>query len=122
MGGFSARKALSVVRHTETVVAIEILAACQGETLVKRSSVSNLIHHSTQQIFTFDAALEYFRPLKSTPALEAVYSLVRTKVPKLESDRHMAPDIDAVTDLVRSGEIVRAVVSCMNNDVGELWK
>jgi histidine ammonia-lyase len=31
MGGFSARKAMSVVNHTETVVGIEILAACQGE-------------------------------------------------------------------------------------------
>lgn len=30
MGGFSARKAMTVVEHTEQVIAIEILAACQG--------------------------------------------------------------------------------------------
>jgi histidine ammonia-lyase len=31
MGGFSARKAMTVVEHTEKVIAIEILAACQGQ-------------------------------------------------------------------------------------------
>ena len=30
MGGFAARKALEVVSHVETVLAIEILAACQA--------------------------------------------------------------------------------------------
>jgi histidine ammonia-lyase len=30
MGGFAARKALTVVNNVENVVAIEILAACQG--------------------------------------------------------------------------------------------
>jgi histidine ammonia-lyase len=29
MGGFAARKAVSVVENTENVIAIEILAACQ---------------------------------------------------------------------------------------------
>ena len=54
MGGFSARKALEVVRHVEQVLAIELLAACQ--------------------------ALEFHRPLKTTPPLEAVYQLVRNGV------------------------------------------
>merc|ERR1712087_837387 len=30
MGGFAARKALEVVEHVETVIAIELLAACQA--------------------------------------------------------------------------------------------
>ena len=54
MGGFAARKALETVSHVEYIVAIEILAACQ--------------------------ALENFRPLKTTDALEAVHALVREKV------------------------------------------
>ncbi len=54
MGGYSARKALEVVSHVEQVLAIELLAACQ--------------------------ALEFHRPLKTTPPLEAVHKLVRAVV------------------------------------------
>lgn len=79
MGGFSARKALSTVENTEIVLAIEILAAC--------------------------AAIDLFRPLKTTAPLEVVYHLVRKVVPPLEGDRFMSPDIEAVAELVRSGEI-----------------
>ena len=79
MGGFAARKALSVVEHVEQVIAIEIMAAC--------------------------AALDHFAPLKSTPPLEAVRSLVRSKVTALEGDRFLAPDINAVHEMVRSGAI-----------------
>jgi histidine ammonia-lyase len=51
MGGWAARKSLMVVSNVETVLAIEILAACQG--------------------------IEFLRPLKSTAPLEAVHALVR---------------------------------------------
>lgn len=89
MGGFAARKALTVVEHVETVIAIEILAACQ--------------------------ALEFHRPLRTTAALEAVYSLVRTRVAPLDKDRFMKPDIDAVLDLVRTGQIYEAVQPYLEN-------
>ncbi|CAH0514355.1 unnamed protein product [Peronospora belbahrii] len=75
----SMRKALTVVEHVETVVAIEILAACH--------------------------ALDLLRPLRTTDALEVIHALVRTRVPKFDKDRVMKPDIDAVLDLVRSGAI-----------------
>jgi histidine ammonia-lyase len=55
MGGFSARKALKVVEHVEAVLAMELLAACQG--------------------------MEFLKPLKSTPALQKVYDLVRSVSP-----------------------------------------
>jgi histidine ammonia-lyase len=83
MGGFAARKALMVVEHVETVVAIEILAACQ--------------------------ALDLLRPLRTTEALETVHALVRTRVARFDKDRVMKPDIDAVLELVRSGAICEVV-------------
>ncbi|GLE07830.1 hypothetical protein PINS_up018536 [Pythium insidiosum] len=89
MGGFAARKALSVVEHVETVVAIEILAACQ--------------------------ALDLLRPLRTTAALEAVHALVRTRVAPLDKDRYIKPDIDAVLELVRSGAIVDVVRPYLDN-------
>lgn len=79
MGGFSSVKMLQVVDNVEYVVAIELLCACQ--------------------------ALDFHRPLTSTPALERVYELVRSKVPYYEKDRYMAPDIEAVKELIRNNEI-----------------
>ena len=67
----------------ETVLAIEILAACQ--------------------------ALEFFKPYKTTEPLQRVYELVRTKVKPWDRDRHMSPDIEAVLGLLRSGRLVDAV-------------
>lgn len=89
MGGFAARKALTVVEHVETVVAIEILAACQ--------------------------ALDLLRPLRTTAALEALHALVRTRVAPLDKDRFMKPDIDAVIDLVQSGQVLAVVQPYLDN-------
>eukprot|EP00035_Acanthoeca_spectabilis_P034329 m.28481 g.28481 ORF g.28481 m.28481 type:complete len:563 (-) comp6555_c0_seq2:2390-4078(-) len=82
MGGFSARKAVQVVRNVEMVVAIELLAACQ--------------------------ALDLSRPLKTTPRLEAVYDLVRSHVNPWDGDRYMAPDLDAAVNLIRTGQVMQA--------------
>ncbi|XP_072097509.1 histidine ammonia-lyase-like [Mobula birostris] len=54
MGGWAARKALKAIEHVEQVLAIELLAACQG--------------------------LEFVRPLHTTEPLERVYQLVRSGV------------------------------------------
>ncbi|GAB9469176.1 Histidine ammonia-lyase [Globisporangium polare] len=89
MGGFAARKALTVVEHVETVVAIEILAACQ--------------------------ALDLLRPLRTTEALEALHALVRTRVAPLDKDRFMKPDIDAVIELVQSGAVLAVVQPFLDN-------
>ena len=83
MGGFAARKALQVVENVENVIAIELLCACQ--------------------------AIEFFRPLKTTPALEAVHALVRRHVKPWVTDRHMSPDIEACAKIIRSGELARTV-------------
>ena len=83
MGGFAARKALDVVANVEHVVAIEILAACQ--------------------------AIEFHRPLRTTPVLERVHALVRGVAAKWDRDRAMAPDIAAVRDLIRDGALHDAV-------------
>ena len=93
MGGFAARKALSVVENTEHVIAIEILAAC--------------------------AALDHFMPLKSTPVLESVRSLVRSQVPQNDGDRFMAPDINAVKDMVRSGSFSEIAIEAEGRNVLE---
>ncbi|XP_064399955.1 histidine ammonia-lyase-like [Halichondria panicea] len=79
MGGFAARKALTVVEHVEQVMAIELLAACQG--------------------------LEFHRPKKTTKPLEEVHKLVRSVVRPWDKDRFFAPDINAVTQLLKEGKV-----------------
>uniref|UniRef100_A0A669PSP6 Histidine ammonia-lyase n=1 Tax=Phasianus colchicus TaxID=9054 RepID=A0A669PSP6_PHACC len=74
MGGWSARKALRVIEHVEQVLAIELLAACQG--------------------------IEFLRPLRTTTPLEKVYDLVRSVVRPWMKDRFMAPDIEAAQRLL----------------------
>uniref|UniRef100_A0A3Q3WLL7 Histidine ammonia-lyase n=1 Tax=Mola mola TaxID=94237 RepID=A0A3Q3WLL7_MOLML len=74
MGGWAARKALRVVEHVEQVLAIELLAACQG--------------------------IEFLRPLRTTTPLEKVYDLVRSVVRPWIKDRFMSPDIEAVHRLL----------------------
>ncbi|KAK7872910.1 hypothetical protein R5R35_004230 [Gryllus longicercus] len=83
MGCFAARKALQVVENVERVIAIELLAACQ--------------------------AIEFLRPLKTTLPLEEVYKVVRSRVRPWDKDRYMAPDIEAVTELLRQDHIWVAV-------------
>ncbi|NXW85265.1 HUTH lyase, partial [Alopecoenas beccarii] len=79
MGGWAARKALRVIEHVEQVLAIELLAACQG--------------------------IEFLRPLKTTTPLEKVYDLVRSVVRPWMKDRFMAPDIEAAHRLLMEQKV-----------------
>lgn len=54
-------------------------------------------------------SIEFLRPHTSTAAIERVVSAVRSKVPFMEKDSYIAPYIEAVWQLVRDGEILRAV-------------
>ncbi|KAF7701906.1 hypothetical protein HF521_001189 [Silurus meridionalis] len=74
MGGWAARKALRVIEHVEQVLAIEMLAACQG--------------------------IEFLRPLHTTTPLEKVYDLVRSVVKPWIKDRFMAADIETAHRLL----------------------
>ncbi|XP_062522261.1 histidine ammonia-lyase-like [Corticium candelabrum] len=85
MGGWSARKALTIVEHVEQVLAIELLASCQ--------------------------ALDMQKPLRTTAPLQAVYSLVRDEVGirKWTKDRFMSPDIDIATKVLQEDKVWKTV-------------
>jgi histidine ammonia-lyase len=67
---------LSVGRARE-VLAVEILCACQGISLLA--------------------------PLETSAALARVHALVRSRVPPLDKDRTLAPDIAAIAELIATG-------------------
>ena len=78
----AALKVERAVTLVTQVLAIEVLAACQ--------------------------AIDLLAPLETSAPLARVHGEVRTHVPHLAGDRPPAPDIDALTDLIRSGAIERA--------------
>ncbi|XP_041458431.1 histidine ammonia-lyase-like [Lytechinus variegatus] len=96
MGGFAARKCLEVVEHVEQVLAIELMCACQG--------------------------IEFLRPLTSTAPLEAVHKLVRSVVPPLERDRHLSPDMEVITNLLRENKVWEVVKPYMDTYESEQLK
>jgi histidine ammonia-lyase len=89
MGTIAARKARSILENSRTVVALELLSACQAVDL-RAASMNGQAED-----------------LLSPPA-RAAYRLVRSAVPPLEGDRVMYPDIEAVKALVADGSILKA--------------
>ena len=83
MGTIAARKAMQVIKNVETILAIELLAACQA----------------------IEFQLKHGRPGKGTGA---VHDLVRQSVPPITDDREYRQDIDNCVSLLRSGEVVKA--------------
>ena len=90
MGTIAARKGREIVANTENVIGIELLCAAQ--------------------------ALDLFTNLKPGEGTLAAYQAIRRVIPHLDTDRFLAPDIDAMRELMRSGAILAAVEA----RVGEL--
>jgi histidine ammonia-lyase len=82
MAAHGARRLAAMAENAANIVAIELIAAAQG--------------------------CDFHAPMTSSAPLERVRALLRERVPGLERDRYLAPDIAAAADLVRSGAVARA--------------
>ncbi len=85
MGMTAALKGRQVSDFTRTCLAIEILVASQ--------------------------ALDYRLPTKAGRGPRAAHELVRSRVPTMEKDREIHRDIEAVCELIDSGELLEVVRS-----------
>lgn len=83
MGATAALKLAQIEHHVRDVLAIELLCAAQG--------------------------IDLRRPLRTTPALEAIHAVIRARVPAMLVDRPLAPDIAAVRALIDDGSIIAAL-------------
>jgi histidine ammonia-lyase len=83
MGMTAARHAREIVANAEVVIALEALIAAQ--------------------------ALDLRAPLVPAPGTAAARDAIRGRVPFLEADRELRPNIDAVTDIVRGGALLEVV-------------
>ena len=77
MGMTGALKLRQIVENFERVVGIELMCAAQG--------------------------LEFRRPLRASREVERAHTVVRAVVPRMEQDRVLAHDIDAMAAAVRAG-------------------
>lgn len=85
MGTTAARKAGDILENTLSVLAYELLTACQAVDIRRRKG-------------THGQGL--------SPVHEAIFNHVREKVPFYEIDREIWPDIKEVEKMVRTGELL----------------
>ena len=83
MGMTTALKTRQIIDNSQAVIAIEMMAAAQ--------------------------ALDFRRPLRASPGVEAAYEVIRKYVRYLDEDRPLYDDINRLKEVVASGEILEAV-------------
>jgi len=76
MGSISGRQLNQILGNLEKILAIELMYAAQ--------------------------AIEFRRPNTCSDIIEQNFALIRSKVAKLEEDRLLKPDIDAMIELVKT--------------------
>jgi len=83
MATHAARRLQRMLDNAAAVVGIELLAAAQG--------------------------IDFHRPARSSPPLEAAHAAIRRDVPYYDSDRYFAPDIQRAQHWVQSGDLAADV-------------
>ncbi len=81
----ASRNAYEVARKLQYIAAIEVMAGVQG--------------------------LDFLAPLKPSSTTQAIYNQIRNSVATVDEDRHFGPDIEAIYQLIREGEIVETIES-----------
>ncbi len=89
MGSISAQKAWKVLKNAQTVIAIELLCACQG--------------------LDFTRMLNGQKPMRAGEGVEEAYRCVRQRIPHVERDRVLHDDVRQSLDIVVHGELTRRV-------------
>jgi histidine ammonia-lyase len=87
MAAHAACRLAPMTENAANVVAVELLAAAQG--------------------------CDFHAPMTSSASLERARAALRERVPHMQDDRYLAPDIAAAADLVRSGALVAATGAAM---------
>jgi len=79
MGMSAARRLAPMLANLRNILAIEALAACQG--------------------------IDLLAPLRPGPETRKAYDLVRAISKKVDADRSLAPDIEAVAEMIGTGKL-----------------
>jgi histidine ammonia-lyase len=87
MATFAARRLIDMSENTGGVLAVELLATAQGT--------------------------DFHAPHKTSPALQKVHAMIRQQVPHYDSDRFMAPDIEAAAIMIGRGDFYSLVCEAL---------
>lgn len=91
MGSIGAQKAWRVLKNAQTVIAIEVLCACQG--------------------LDFARALNGFPAMKAGAGTEAAYRFVRKHISHIDKDRVLYNDINKAQELLKENTLIDVVES-----------
>jgi histidine ammonia-lyase len=91
MGWHSAQRARQVAANVDSILALEALGAAQG--------------------------IDLLRPLQPAQLTGEAHAAIRARVPTLEHDRTLYPEMEAATDLVRAGTLA-AIAARADQPVG----
>jgi histidine ammonia-lyase len=94
MSAHAARRLLPMAENVGAILGVEILAATQG--------------------------CDFHAPLKSSADLERVRAAVRARVPRLDDDRYLYPDLKAGTTLVREGALLTGLEAILPSLTGAI--
>jgi histidine ammonia-lyase len=83
MGMTTAIKTRQILENANAVVAIELMAGAQ--------------------------AVDFRRPVKPSKAIQITYNIIRKYVKRLDEDRPLYNDINTLTKVVKSGELLERV-------------
>lgn len=83
MATWAARRLQDMHENTTGILAVELLAACQG--------------------------IDFRSPLKTSDLLEQAKAELRSRVPFYDKDRYFSPDIEAAAELIREGALEKFV-------------
>jgi len=97
MGCTAALKTRQIVNNVENILTLELMAAAQAVDFRK---------------------LEPAKPSQLGQGTQPAYDLIRSQVPFVDEDQILYPFIQAVRDLVASGQLVKAV----NQKVKDIWE
>ncbi len=98
MGSISAQKAWRVLKNVQTVLAIEMLCACQGLDFARKLNVEQ-----------GERSPHAGPALRAGEGTEAAYSVFRKSIPFMDRDRILYDDIQKALCLVDGKSIVQAV-------------
>ena len=84
MATTAARKAATIARNAAGVIGIELLAAAQG--------------------------LDFHKPLRTAPLLQAAADAIRAEIPHYDADRYLADEIGWARDAVLAGRLAAGAV------------
>lgn len=86
MGAWAACKATRVVQNVRRVLIMELLAASQG--------------------------IDLLRPLQSSPIIEKVHALIRSRIPRVDRDRVFYEDYSVVDEMLSSSGFKKILKDC----------